>query len=116
MNLGQLIRQQRKLKGYTQEELGNIIGVSKMAISKYERNVIDNIERKKIMALSKALDIPITTFLDDILEHTPEEDKEPITPDEFLVKFKVMVEKNNILTEQQKQHLISTIEIFINKE
>jgi transcriptional regulator with XRE-family HTH domain len=106
----------RKLKGYTQEELGNIIGVSKMAISKYERNIIDNIERKKIMALSKTLDIPISSFLKDILEHTPDNDKEQITPSEFLTEVRILLEKTENLTDQQKEHLLANLNFICSEE
>lgn len=112
MNIGQLIKQQRKLKGYTQEELGNIIGVSKMAISKYERNIIDNIERKKIISLSKVLNIPISAFLGNISN----EYKEKITPSEFLVEVKSLLDKTENLTEQQKHHLISTLEFICSEK
>ena len=110
MNLGQLIRQQRKLKGYTQEQLGNMIGVSKMAISKYERNIIDNIERKKIKELSKLLDIPIVKFLE------AGDKNERITPEEFASEVKQLLDKTNNLNEQQKQHLISTLNFLCSDE
>lgn len=36
MHTGQLIRHLRKSKGLSQEELGEIVGVQKSAIAKYE--------------------------------------------------------------------------------
>ncbi len=110
MNLGQLIRQQRKLKGYTQEQLGNMIGVSKMTISKYERNIIDNIERKKIKELSRILDIPIVKFLEE------NNDCKQITPNEFATEVKQLLSKTSNLNEQQKEHLISTLNFLCSDE
>lgn len=110
MNLGQLIRQQRNLKGYTQEQLGNMIGVSKMAISKYERNIIDNIERKKIKDLSRILDIPIVKFLEE------GNNCERITPDEFATEVIQLLDKTDNLSDQQKQHLISTLNFLRSEE
>lgn len=114
MNIGQLIRQQRKIKGLTQEELGKLIGVSKMAISKYERNIIDNMGRDKIISLSNILNIPIISFLEEIDKN--EKNMEQITRVEFANKVKSLLSKTTELTEQQKQHLISTIDIICTDE
>lgn len=113
MNLGQKIRMQRKLKKMTQEQLGNAIGVSKMAISKYERNIVDNMGRDKVMALSKILDIPIIDFLESSDES---ENFEQVTPEEFAIEVRRLLNKTNNLTEQQKQHLLNTLEFICNEE
>lgn len=112
MNLGQKIRMQRKLKKMTQEQLGNAIGVSKMAISKYERNIVDNMGRDKVMALSKILDIPIIDFLESSDEP---QSFEQLSLEELTNEVRQLLNKPNKLTEQQKQHLLSTLE-FICKE
>lgn len=109
MNLGKLIRQQRKLKGYTQEELGNIIGVSKMAISKYERNIIDNIERKKMISLSKVLDIPIQAFL--TADGTASEQLER---DSFYSEIKGLL--NRDLSEEKRKQIVNFLEFIIKND
>lgn len=113
MNIGQKIRQQRKLKKMTQEQLGDAIGVSKMAISKYERNIVDNMGREKVMALSKILDIPIVEFLESSDE---ERIVEQVSPEEFANEVRMLLEKTNNLTEQQKQHLLNTLEFICNED
>ncbi len=113
MNIGQRIKQQRKLKRMTQEQLGNAIGVSKMAISKYERNIIDNMGREKIMALSKLLDIPIVEFLES---SNDKENIEQVSPKEFVYEVKELLEKTTNLTEQQKQHLMHTLDFICTEE
>lgn len=113
MNLGQKIRMQRKLKKMTQEQLGNAIGVSKMAISKYERNIVDNMGRDKVMALSKILDIPIIDFLESSDET---ENFGQVTPEEFANEVRQLLNKTNNLTEQQKQHLLNTLDFICNEE
>lgn len=113
MNIGQKIRQQRKLKKMTQEQLGDAIGVSKMAISKYERNIVDNMGREKVMALSKILDIPIVEFLESSDEkHIVEQ----VSPEEFANEVRLLLDKTNKLTEQQKQHLLNTLEFICNED
>ena len=113
MNLGQKIRAQRKLKKMTQEQLGKSIGVSKMTISKYERNIVDNMGREKVIALSKILDIPIVDFLESSDEN---KNFEQVTPKEFVNEVKSLLEKTTDLSEQQKQYLLNTLDIVCNEE
>lgn len=53
MNMGERIKQLRKEKGLTQEELGKYIGVKKAAIMKYEKGNVKNMKRSSIETLSK---------------------------------------------------------------
>lgn len=57
MTTGEKIRELRKRLGLTQEELGNMIGVKKAAINKYETGVVVNLKRSTIAALAKALGV-----------------------------------------------------------
>ncbi len=50
------IKELRKKKGMTLEELGAALGVSKQTIHRYENGVISNIPHEKIEALASALD------------------------------------------------------------
>lgn len=52
---GELIKALRKKRGMTLEEVGNIVGVSKSTVRKWETGDIANIRRDKIAALAKAL-------------------------------------------------------------
>ena len=57
MEVGEIIKNARKAKGLTQEELGNIIGVQKSAIAKYEKGRVVNIKRSTLQKLASALDL-----------------------------------------------------------
>ena len=57
MTTGEKIRQLRKELGLTQEELGNLIGVKKAAINKYETGIVVNLKQDTIAALAKALHV-----------------------------------------------------------
>ena len=57
MTIGEKIKQARLAKGYTQEELGNLVGVKKAAINKYESGIVQNLKRGMIAKLADALDI-----------------------------------------------------------
>ncbi len=55
MEIGQKIKQARIAKGLTQEELGNLVGLQKSAIAKYENGRVVNIKRSTLQKLAKAL-------------------------------------------------------------
>ena len=60
---GQRIKKLRKEKGLTQEQLGNLLGVKKSAISKYENNRVENLKKETIQKLSEIFEVPATYFL-----------------------------------------------------
>ena len=68
MNIGNRIKSARLAKGYTQEELGNLIGVQKSAVAKYENGRVVNIKRSVLSKISKVLDIPPVELVSDIRE------------------------------------------------
>lgn len=57
MNTGELISQRRKELGLTLEELGNMVGVGKSTVRKWETGFIENMKRDKIALLASALRI-----------------------------------------------------------
>ena len=58
MNVGEKIKNARLARGMTQEELGEILGVQKSAIAKYENGRVVNIKRSTLKKISDALGIP----------------------------------------------------------
>lgn len=69
MEMGKKIKQARLAKGLTQEELGNLIGLQKSAIAKYENGRVVNIKRSTLQKLASALDLKGS---DLIIESDPE--------------------------------------------
>ena len=57
MDVGMVIKNARLAKGMTQEELGNILGVQRSAIAKYEKGRVVNIKRSTLQKLAEALDL-----------------------------------------------------------
>ena len=57
LEIGQKIRKARLERGLTQQELGNIIGVQKSAIAKYENGRVVNIKRSTLQKIASALEI-----------------------------------------------------------
>lgn len=60
---GERIKKLRKEKGLTQEQLGNLLGVKKSAIAKYENNRVSNLKKETIQKLAEIFDVPASYFL-----------------------------------------------------
>ena len=69
MDIGQKIKEARIAKGLTQEQLGNLVGVQKSAIAKYENGRVVNIKRSTLHKLGKVLGLRGS---DLIIESDPE--------------------------------------------
>lgn len=57
MEIKDIIRKKREELNLTYEELGNMVGVGKSTVRKWETGMIENMRRDNIVALSKALNI-----------------------------------------------------------
>ena len=57
MTIGKKIREARIAEGMTQQELGDLIGVQKSAIAKYESGRVVNIKRSTLQTIASALNI-----------------------------------------------------------
>ena len=57
------IQKRRKELGLTLEEVGNIVGVSKSTVKKWETGYIKNMRRDKIQGLANALRVSCTDIL-----------------------------------------------------
>lgn len=64
MKTGELIRKLRTEKGLTQEQLGEMLGVQKSAIAKYENGRVENIKRTTLNKLATIFDISPLAFID----------------------------------------------------
>lgn len=64
MDIGNIIKNRRLQLNLTLEQVGNIVGVGKSTVRKWENGMIENMGRDKIALLSKALDISPLVLLD----------------------------------------------------
>lgn len=60
LKIGEKIAKYRKLKGYTQEQLGELVGVSGQAVSKWENGGVP--DTYLLPCISKALDVTVDTL------------------------------------------------------
>jgi len=76
MNTGEIIKKLRKERKLTQEQLGEIIGVQKSAIAKYEKGRVENLKRASIEKLAAYFDVSPSYLLgiNDSENTTNEED------------------------------------------
>lgn len=54
-DIGKRIKELRKEKGMTLEELGNKVGAGKSTVRKWEEGIVENMKRDKIIAVANAL-------------------------------------------------------------
>jgi transcriptional regulator with XRE-family HTH domain len=66
MEVGQKIRKARLEKRMTQQELGDLVGVQKSAVAKYESGRVVNIKRSTLLKISKALGMAPGELITDI--------------------------------------------------
>lgn len=68
MNIGEKIKAARISKGLTQAELGELLGVQKSAIAKYENGRVVNIKRSTLQKISDVLGIRPAELISDALQ------------------------------------------------
>jgi len=69
---GNKLRNRRNELGLTLEQVGDMCGVSKTTVRKWETGAISNMRRDKVVQLAKALKVDISFILDEyVKEHPP---------------------------------------------
>ena len=74
IHVGRKVREARAVKGFSQEKLGNILGVSFQQVQKYEKGS-NRIGGSRLWAISQALDVPIAYFFDGLENESGAEQK-----------------------------------------
>lgn len=69
MTIGERLKRLRTEKGLTQEEVGNILGITKAAVQKYENGTITNFRSDTIRKLCKLFGIAPAYFIFDDVEN-----------------------------------------------
>lgn len=76
MNAGNIIKELRTKKGLTQDELGEVLGIKKSAVQKYESGLVTNLKLDTLQTLCNYFGVPTWIFihseriknLDEVLE------------------------------------------------
>jgi repressor LexA len=117
MNLGDFIKQKRLERNLNLEQLGKRVGVSKMTIQRWESGEIKNIKSDKIESLARALGVPVVALFNGFDENGNSKGAvKEVSSKEFADEVKALLNKTTDLTEQQKQYLLTTLDIICNKK
>lgn len=65
MDIGDYIKKLRTEKGYSQEELGALLGVQRAAVQKWECGTVKNLKRETIKKLSEIFSVDPSSFIDN---------------------------------------------------
>jgi transcriptional regulator with XRE-family HTH domain len=95
MDVGELIKTRRIAKGMTQEELGEIVGVKKSAVAKWETGRVSEIKRSNLKKISEALDLRPTQLLGDV-------ETDPVSTAEEMANIYMDVELRQMIAEYYK--------------
>ena len=93
MTLGEKIARQRKELNYTQEQLADILGVSRQSISKWESDIAYP-ETDKLIELGKLFDCSMDYLLKEEITEKDGVQTSGFTEKVEEIKRKVMTEKN----------------------
>lgn len=83
MDFGKMIKDRRLELGLTLEQVGNIVGVGKSTVRKWEAGTIRNLRKDKIVLLARALRLSPIDLID--LENQPEDKSLDLSPEEVIV-------------------------------
>lgn len=64
MTVGDYIKELRTSRGYSQEQLGKMLGVQRAAVQKWECGAVQNLKRETIKKLSEVFNVPASPFID----------------------------------------------------
>ncbi len=65
MNTGNYIKRLRTQAGYSQEELGHLLGVQRAAVQKWECGTVKNLKKDTIKKLAEIFSVPTSNFIED---------------------------------------------------
>lgn len=106
MHIGEKIRIARLAKGLTQEALGELLGVQKSAIAKYESGRVVNIKRSTLKKISDVLGIrPAELIIEEKPIETAELHAEIIMDEEYVN----MYENFKLLDDAQRKIVVDLV-------
>lgn len=111
--VGDYIKSLRKSKGLTQEELGNMIGVKKAAVQKWESGMVQNLKRNTIKQLSDIFEVSPASFIDN---DDPIESNATILPQEKIRMIPVYESVSAGFGSYADNYILEYIPLFISSD
>lgn len=114
MEFKDILKQQRVAHGYTQEELGKMVGLQKAAIYKYENGLLINPKRSLIQKLAEIFGVSPAYMMgiDDENKQTYFNDPETVKMAQFLhdnPEYKVMFDSTRDLDPKSVKEIMEFI-------
>ena len=114
MEFKDILKQQRVAHGYTQEELGKMVGLQKAAIYKYENGLLINPKRSLIQKLAEVFGVSPAYMMgiEDEEKHTYFTDPETVKMAQFLhdnPEYKVMFDSTRDLDPKSVKEIMEFI-------
>ena len=114
MEFKDILKQQRVAHGYTQEELGKMVGLQKAAIYKYENGLLINPKRSLIQKLAEIFGVSPAYMMgiEDEKKQAYFNDPETVKMAQFLhdnPEYKVMFDSTRDLDPKSVQEIIAFI-------
>ena len=109
MEVKDIIKKRREELSLTYEQLGNMIGVGKSTVRKWETGLIENMRRDNIVALSKALNISPAIIMG----------WQPIEDDNKLILSKeeiILIDNYNELDAEDKNKVVDYTKLLSNQD
>lgn len=108
MRIGDVIKQARIQKGYTQEELAELVGVQKSAVAKWENGRVSEIKRSNLYGLAQALGISPTSLVGD--SEADKKEKPTAADDGLSDEMKQLIERIKMLPADKVRILLQVAE------
>lgn len=103
--ISQRIKRHRKQRGLTQQQVGDAIGVSRVAVSRWESGSIKDMKRENLIGMARLFQITLDELLDTV---TTIGDQVADDPDEL-----VLLEHFRHLTPHQKRAMLTICRTFV---
>lgn len=116
ITIGMFIKKKRKEKGYTLEQVGNYVGVSKATVSRWESNEIGNMRTDKVKSLCECLDITTKEFLERSTINKDIKETKQITRKEFAIEVLSLLSKLADITDQERAFLEHSVELIKSRK
>ena len=110
MAKGDRIRELRRAKKITQEELARLLSTTKQTISKYEKGIVTNIPSDKVEAMAKILE----TTPEYILEW--EEQEKPAENDGLPENMQKLIDFVRTVPENKAEMILKVIQSIVESD
>ena len=112
--MGEILKELRLERGLTQEEVGNLIGVQKAAIQKYEKGDVENMKQESIKILASYYGVT-TDFLLGVERKADDQLEEYLEMFKSRPELKMLFNLTKDATREDVEKAVKIIEAVLGK-